>query len=118
MSKDTDYMGRLQYIFNLSEAWVRNYASIPNVSRDSKLSSSFMKSVTSLAGPNNAVAILSNIQTRRFLVTAYINRTFTRKIFNVTALTGFDKDVDHTLEATWAHVTGSKSHTLDSNPSI
>lgn len=112
-----NYMGLLQQIFTLSEAWVRNYASIPNVSRDSKLSSTFMENVTSLAGPNNAMAILSNIQTRRFLVTAYINRTFTRKIFNVTALMGFNKDVDHTLEATRAHFTRSKSHSLNSHPS-
>ena len=111
-SQDIDYLGGLHYLFSLTESWARNYANVTSVSRDSKLPTSFMESMTPLSGPNSAASILSNIRTRHFVVAAYINRHLVKEVLVVTALNGFKGGITYKLEGTATSLFKSKCYSL------
>jgi len=100
-SPGIDYMGSLQYIFSLAESWTRNYANIPNVSRDSKLSTSFLETLARLSGSRTPLDLLGDTRTRHFVIAAFINRCLVKKAFDTGALNGFDLDADNKLRVAW-----------------
>jgi len=110
---NTEYLGQLQYLFNLSEAWARNYANTPDASRDSRIPDSFKATLKSLSDPSLAPILLGNANTRHFLVAKVINHCLATEIFKLGIFKGFSSDTDHQLQVTKSQIFPSKLYSLE-----
>lgn len=110
-------MGSLQYLFSLTESWARNYANLPNATRDSKLPKQFLETLTELSGSNTPSDLINNIHNRHFVVAAHINRYVVKKVLTLTALSGFNDDANHKLGVAGVHLSNnSKYYSLNIRP--
>ncbi|KAI9874037.1 MAG: hypothetical protein M1830_010263, partial [Pleopsidium flavum] len=103
-SANTEYLAHLQYIFNLSEAWARNHANIPDASRDSRIPESVKATLETLSDLSLAPTLLRNANTRHFLVAKVINHCLAIEIFKIGIFKGFSNDTDHQLQLTKSRI--------------
>lgn len=103
-SREIDYMGTFQYIFSLTESWARNYANIPNVTRDSNIPPPFRSMLVELAGSNMPLTLLTDVRTRHFVIATFINRCLVERVLSIEALQEFSSDANHKLGVAKVHL--------------